>query len=113
MAKKTGYATENTLDDVKGYMSSPTLLNGGRKQLTGYVAEALPDIDSKMIYITADRHNSDLILIGGNDVLFLPESIRIGIPLYPNETKKIYIDNLNKIYLDGHYNDSIYYTYLI
>lgn len=65
----------------------------------------------KKVIVTAETDNTGIIVVGGSAVV-ASLSTRQGTPLNAGESMVIYVDSLDKVYLDTTVNtDGVTYTY--
>ena len=67
----------------------------------------------RLVMCQALESNTNLVVVGGSDVVAAAGSSRRGMVLYTNDVLVIPIDNLSKIYVDSLVNgEGVRYTYL-
>ena len=85
----------------------------GRKVVTvAGTAEALASSTAcKLITITAETDNTDIVVVGGSTVV-AALATRRGIPLYPGDSYELGIDDLSDVYIDALVSgEGVTYTY--
>lgn len=88
-------------------------INDGRKVVAAAgTAEALAASTAcKLITITAETDNTDLIVVGGSTVV-AALATRRGVPLDPGDTYELGIDDLSDVYIDALVNgEGVTYAY--
>lgn len=96
-------STDNTvLDNIDANTAPTTGLNTGRKVVTtaGTAVAIASSTTCKWVAITAETDNTDIVVVGDSGVI-ASLSTREGIPLYPNDSITIPIDNLADVYIDS------------
>ena len=91
-------------------------ITSGRKAVTvagtrePFIATSTP---CKELWLSADTNNADIVVIGGVDVVAAGGSQK-GVVLFAgNPPVKLYIDNVNKLYVDAVADgDAVVFNYL-
>ncbi len=91
-------------------------ITSGRKAVaTAGTAEQISTTSApcKEVWLSADTNNADVVVIGDSDVVAAGGSQK-GVVLFAgNPPIKLYIDNVNKLYVDAISNgDAVIFNYL-
>lgn len=101
---------DSILSSIGGGASSD-LISGRKVIASTNVAVAIGSGTCKTIFITALTTNTDVIVVGDENVIYT-EATRTGKILYPGDTLTISIDNLSKVFINGISNNGASFSYL-
>jgi hypothetical protein len=93
---------ETLLQSVVDDLKPPSSIGDGVKNVAvaGTAEPLASSTPCKKVIITAKETNSDVICVGGSEVIALAGT-RTGSPLEANESVVVEIDDLNKIYINS------------
>lgn len=71
-------------------------------------------VATKAVILTAELDNTGVMVVGGSTIVASAVTSRIGTPLQTGASVTLYIDNLNKVYLDATVSgEGVHYTYMV